>query len=98
MNISRTKIQEGSLLEIMRLAYCLDKQSFVKAFDEIGLPVENEDSLVVLNDWHEKKFDVDGIIKNVNNENLTFNMRDFVNYNIKINHSEINKCDAVFTD
>lgn len=96
MIISVSKLKANDLLEQMRFSYCADKNSFIDAFNQIGIPVTSEDDLAKLNDWHNKGYDVNGKIKNIQNKVLRFNLADFVRYNIRLNHNQLVKCNVQF--
>lgn len=85
ITLSKSKMAKGDTLEIMRFAFCQDKENFISAFKEIGLPVGSEADLAELNDWHKEGLDTGNIIVNEKKENLkNFNIRDFVLFNVTL--------------
>lgn len=92
MEISISKIKKGDLLETMRFCYCADKESFVSAFNKIGLPINSEDDLITLNQWHKDGLDTTGKIKLKNGNIITFDIDRFVKNNIKLNHNSVLNC------
>lgn len=100
MNISRTKLRNRDLLEIMRFSYCADKEAFVDAFSKLGIPIESEADLVELERIHNERLDTDGklALKNSKGEPLKFDIREFVNYNIRLRQNQMKKCNIKFID
>lgn len=96
LEISKSKLKAGDLLEVMRFSYCADREAFVEAFKKIGLPVNSESDLVTLYDWHKKGWDKDGIIKNSRGEKIKLDISNFVNYSIKLRHNKVLNCKIKF--
>jgi len=98
MEISKSKLKSGDLLETMRFSYCADKESFVNAFKSLGLPINSEDDLITLEKWHKNGWDKDGKIKNKNNDFVNLDINHFVNYSIKLRHNKVLNCKIKFVD
>jgi hypothetical protein len=98
MEISKSKLKSGDLLETMRFSYCADREAFVQAFADIGLPVKSESDLILLTKWHTNGWDKAGKIKNSKGDNITIDIRHFVNYNIKLRHNKVLQCKIKFVN
>ncbi|HMT03304.1 MAG TPA: hypothetical protein PKD00_08380 [Burkholderiales bacterium] len=96
MEISKSKLKSGDLLETMRFSYCADRESFVDSFAKIGLPIKSESDLILLNKWHNEGWDKAGMIKNSKGDNLVIDIKHFVNYNIKLRHNKVLQCKIKF--
>lgn len=98
MEVSKSKLKSGDLLETMKFSYCADKDSFIKAFQKLGLPIKSEDDLLTLNSWSLRGLDKAGKIKNINGNTVDFDIKHFVNYSIKLNHTKVLNCKIKFID
>lgn len=79
---------------MLNFAYCLDRESFVSAFDKIGIKITSEADIPALVTIHEQRLDVDGKlgVNNSNGEPLKIDLREFINYNIPFRSSQFAKC------
>lgn len=98
MEVSKSKLKAGDLLETMRFSYCADKEAFIEAFAKLGLPIKSEEDLLSLEKWHNLGWDKQGKVKNKNGEVVNFDIKHFVNYGIKLRHNKVLNCKIKFID
>lgn len=97
MEISKSKLKAGDLLELMRFSYCADKEQFVKAFSKLNLPIKSDQDLITLQKWNAKGYDKNGLVENTLGEKIKFDIKEFVS-RIKLRHDKVLNCNIKFVD
>jgi len=92
MEISKSELRSGNTLAIMKFSWCADRESFVKAFDAIGLPIKSEQDLETLYEWSKSGADKSGKIKNTQGRFITLDINQLVSHGIKLRHDKVLQC------
>lgn len=95
LKISEKALLNGDILAKLRFAYCADTERFLKAFQEIGMDINDDDDLQALAKLHLEGKDLDGTIKSTDGKVIRLDINKFIN-KIKIRHSKINNCSIRF--
>lgn len=72
MEISKEGLRSGNLIDLLKLSWAVNQQKLKDAFDKIDIKIECEKDLQMLADIHEKKIDVEGGIKDENDNPVMF--------------------------
>lgn len=84
--ISKSKLKNRDILEVIRFAYFADEVSFKKAFAEKGIGIDDETDLLLLADYAKSGKDKSGELKKEDGTPIVFNAMDIIHsYDIDLN-------------
>lgn len=79
MEISKSGLQSGSMIDLLKLSWAINQQKLKDAFDRVEITIDCEKDLQTLADIHAKKIDVEGGIKDENNNPIMFDTKMVLN-------------------
>lgn len=74
MTISKSGLQSGNPLELLKFAWLLNEQKLKDAFLKVRVGIDVDDDLIDLAKLHANKADVNGAIKDENNNPIMFDV------------------------
>lgn len=72
MEISKSGLQSGNPLELLKMSWLLNSKKLQDAFSKVQVQINNEDDLIALFEIAKNKLDVSGQIKDANDNPLMF--------------------------
>lgn len=94
MTISKSGLQSGNPLELLKLAYILSSDKLQSEFKKVQVEIQNEEDLHSLSEICNKKYDVDGKLKDGNGNPLMFDTVRILD-SIKFSPEEQSKINSV---
>lgn len=85
LKISKGKLKQGSVIDILRFAYCADTENFHNHFKSIGIDINDDEDLKALAKLHSQGKDLDGTM------GTKFDLMKFIG-GMKIRHNKLNNC------
>lgn len=94
MTISKSGLQSGNPLELLKLAYILSQDKLCNEFEKVQVKIQNEEDLKSLAEICTKKYDVNGQLKDTNGNPLMFDTLRILD-NIKYTPEDQSKIESV---
>lgn len=74
IKISKSGLQSGDPLSLLKFAWLINPEKLKSAFLKANVEIENEADLILLSDISTKRIDVEGKIKDANNNPIMFDV------------------------
>lgn len=94
--VSISKLQRGDILEKLRFSFIADRVSLTKAFRDVGIPIKDENDLIILSNISKQGLDKKGL-PNSDGKTLKIDINSFVD-KIHLRHDYVRNCNVKWVD